>query len=66
MVVYPLSVFAGVYAVNSSTLPIVTVASGSSSNPFAAAPNFGAVSPFNAQVNNCSTYAVDAISIDFQ
>jgi len=43
----------------------VTVAAGSTINPFAAAPNFGSISPFNSQTVNVSTYAIDAVTLDF-
>lgn len=55
----------GSYNSSTQVLPFVSCASGSSTLPFAANPNFGAASPFNANVAAMSTYAFDSCSIDY-
>lgn len=50
---------------NSFSLPPVSVASASTTNPFAAIPSYDAAGPFNAQLANMSTFAVDSVQIDF-
>jgi len=50
--------------VNAGTLPFVSVANGNTDFPFAATPTFTA-SPFAGQGPNTSTYAIDAITLDF-
>lgn len=64
-IISPYSAFAGPYAVNTALLPFLTIAAGSSTNPYAAAPNYGASSPLNAQSVNAMTFGVDAIMLDF-
>lgn len=59
------------YCVNSSFLidsyylPSVSVAAGSTTNPFAATPTYNGIGPFFAQQANMSTYAIDSVQIDF-
>lgn len=59
------------YCVNGSVvsngyyLNFVSVASASSTNPFAATPAYNPVGPFNAQVANIVNYAVDSVQVDF-
>lgn len=52
------------FAVNGNYLPFVSVAAGSTQNPFATTPTFTS-SPFNSQRANTSTFAIDSLQIDF-
>lgn len=64
-IVVPDTCVNGGYGVNSQILPTVSVASGSSTLPFAAAPSYAPAGPFNASLSQMSSYAVDSVSIDF-
>lgn len=48
-----------------SRMPFCTIAAGSTTNPFATAPLYSAAGPFQTQISNMVTYAVDACSVDF-
>ncbi len=60
------SIYNAYNALNATYLPFVTCAAGSSTNPFAATPTYGAAGPFYSQVNNIVTYNIDSCTIDFQ
>lgn len=46
-------------------MPFVTIPAGSTTTPFATAPTYSAAGPFNSQLSNMVTYAVDSCSVDF-
>lgn len=54
------------FAVNGATLPNITVASTSSTNPFANTPTFAPVGVFQGQSANIVTFSVDACILDYQ
>lgn len=49
---------------NSNYLPFVSVASGSTSNPFAAVPAYSNTA-FNSQALNTETFGLDALQMNF-
>lgn len=51
-----------IYAANGKYLPFVSVAAGSTLNPFVTTPSFTA-SPFISQAGNTSTYGLDSCLI---
>lgn len=53
------------YVANFASYPFITVAAGSSTNPFAATPSYSPAGPFQSQIASMSTYAVDACILDF-
>ncbi len=65
-VVQPYSAFLAGYSANSNYVPFCICAAGSSSNPYAAAPNYGAAGPFNSQQASGVTYQIDTCTLDFQ
>lgn len=52
------------WVANQAWLPFVSVASGSTSNPFAVSPST-MISPFYNQIGNAMTFALDSLQIDF-
>lgn len=65
VVIYPDSTFNGAaFIANNSTLPLVSVASGNTTFPFAANPTFTS-SAFSSQYGNAQTFANDSLQIDF-
>jgi hypothetical protein len=64
-IIVPYFAFNAGWAVNNNVLPFSSVASGSSTFPYAAAPSYNAVGPFNTQIGNAITYAIDSVQVDF-
>lgn len=53
------------YPVNGTNiLPFVSVASGNTTLPFAVNPS-NQQTPFNTQIGNATTFAIDSLQIDF-
>lgn len=64
-IIQPYSCFLSGYAANNNFLPFITVANGSTDNPYAAIPTYAPVGPFNTQQGNAITFQVDACTIDY-
>lgn len=65
LVINPMSLFnGGLFVPNSTLLPFVSVASGNTSFPFAAAPTFTS-SAFYPQYTNTISFGLDSLQIDF-
>lgn len=50
---------------NFPRMPFISVAAGSTNNPFATAPSYSPNGPFASQSANIMTYAIDSVQIDF-
>lgn len=65
IVICPNYVTAPVFTADASTLPFVSVCSGSSSFPFAAVPTYGAPGPFANLAASFQNFAIDTLVVDF-
>jgi len=55
---------AAAFYANTPALPFISIASGNTTFPFAAAPTFVS-SAFNSQYANTISFAIDSLQIDF-
>jgi hypothetical protein len=65
--IVPMSAVYGVFAVNSNFIPFCSIATGSTTNPFAAAPLYSNTNngPFQSQLGSIVNFAVDGLMIDY-
>jgi hypothetical protein len=57
--------FSGAYIANGTLLPFAICAAGSTTLPFAVAPNYGAAGPFSSLLTQSSLVRVDSVRCSF-